>query len=108
MAKAFLLIVALTFLVVAGLKEFTIFLDGLWQCYNYLSEKLVIIFAGSSVADMIRQAIALLLISTLCAAIPATIYYFLTRRMMPQFIHMVTMVWVLTSASVALHSYPTI
>jgi hypothetical protein len=88
-----LILIILSILAVFFLREFHIALHWIAEAHQYLLNKLVLIIPGDQTGRIIRTSMALIIIALVFALIPAFIYWLFRRRMMPEYLTVVWVIW---------------
>lgn len=102
MLKQSLSIIGLIFLSVAIVLAMPYAQQGmqfLLTAHDTISQWLTEIFSGGDTGNLIRLAIALLVIPFVAALVPAVIFWFMKRRWLPGFMTMVWVIWLIQTAA---------
>jgi len=88
-----LILILLSVLAVFFIPEVRIILHGIADAHHFLLDKLALLIKGDYAAKIIRTTLALVLIPLILALIPAFIYWLFKRRMMPNYMAVVWVIW---------------
>ena len=88
-----LILIILSILAVFFIPELRIILHWIADAHRFLLDKLALVIAGGEIARVIRTTLALVIIPLLLALIPAFFYWLVKRRMMPNYMAVVWVIW---------------
>lgn len=101
MGRQAIYLLVLSIVAVLLVKQVSLVLHYLGTGYHLLDRQLAAVFSGGYIASIIRYTITLVLLPTLVAAIPATLYWFFKRKLMPYFFECLWLVWVVVLTRLA-------
>jgi uncharacterized membrane protein len=105
MIKHIVAIVALSILVILTMPHIQTGLQALLSLHDWISETLKIVFSDGQAGNVSRELIASLSVPFLVGIIPAGLYWIVKRSLLPHFILIVWVTWLVqTSALVILYS----
>lgn len=88
-----LILVILSILAVFFIPEVRILLHWIADAHRFLLDKLALLIAGGEIARVVRTTLALVIIPFIIALIPAFFYWLFKRRMMPNYMAVVWVIW---------------
>ena len=92
-AISILVLIILSILAVFFLPEVRIVLHWIADAHQFLLDKLALLIHGDHTAKIVRLTLALVLVPLIIALIPAFIYWLFKRRMMPNYMAVVWVIW---------------
>lgn len=88
-----ILLIALSIIAIFFLSEIRMVLHWISDAHTFLLDKLALVIHGGELARVIRMTLALVIVPLIIALIPAFIYWIFRRRMMPNYMAIVWMIW---------------
>ena len=104
MYKQIIALIIVTFIVVLLHSFFTTVLHRWLDIYQWISAQLTSIFSTSYIGDVIRQAIAYLIIPFVVGIMVAFIYWLIKKRFCPDFITVVCVLWLIQTSAILVYA----
>lgn len=102
MLKQIIAIIVLSILTVMAMPYAQHGLQELMTGYEWISNNLMQVFAGSEAGSLIRKLIALLAIPVIVGVIPALIYWIAKRKWFPYFMEFLWVTWLIQTAAIVM------
>lgn len=99
MLKQFLIYLLLSVLIVVLAKYAHLLIVSVDMLYVYINSKLIPIFSQSGIGTSIRKTLILVFLPIAITAIPALIYRVIKGGVMPHFIAITWMIWIIVVLS---------
>lgn len=99
---AFIALIALSILIILFMSYGNLILGWVLSAHQWVAEVLTQVFTGGQAGDLTRQLLALLAIPFLVGLIPVFIYWLLKRTMLPGFMQIVWVTWLIQTAALVI------
>lgn len=103
MLKHFIILILISVIVILLAPYLAQALHADVVAYNWISGKLIKVFAGSEIGTWLRKLIALLIIPIIIGLIPALIYWLVKRHWPTFFIGIVWIAWIVHATVWVMH-----